>query len=340
MKILFYTDPHLREHGSFPPFNVRESNGLTRELNNIIKGFDFVADICKEKTVDYVICLGDLFHNIDSIPNSVLYGADIALSKISSIITKDRHYCITGNHDIVNQSNHVNSISCLRGHFTPISSSQSITLQKDKEKVVVGFIPYSDIGRVYSDMMSMRDNVDMICTHSECAGAVMESGHPVEAGVISKFGKPVFSGHIHLRQDVDDWKFPGSLVQHRFNRDNTLSIGGVIIYDTVSKSSEFIPNTYSKHYVVVRNIDTIPELHPDNCVLLTRLPIPRSEVEEILGGKYEFHYIPVPKSKSLTDSESVRFVNENISQDHLLKNFVYKNRPSAMDIVDKIISGD
>ena len=193
MRIAFYTDPHLRSIGSYPPFNMIGSSGMSKELENMISGFIFVANTLRDNPVDYVFCLGDVFHEIDRIPNSVLYGASHAFEHINKIIPPSKHHILVGNHDLTSTRNMVNSIRVLKGYGTPWCNSDILHLTKDSENIKVGVIPYGSTAEVYGSIYKMKDDVDFIVTHSECSGSHMENDQEVKDGVPSKVGVQVFS---------------------------------------------------------------------------------------------------------------------------------------------------
>lgn len=330
---MFFSDAHLRDVGSFPPFNKIEENGLSQELNNIILGFRFVADMVKKKKPKALFFLGDMYHTPEALPTSVIFGSSVALElvKDACIETDCKFYIMEGNHDILSDTFGINSISTLGGYGEIIKEDGVIDIdgfqiwvakfQSDKEKVGASL----EKGKKY----------DLIITHLDFKGARYETGKVSNSRVSPNLDVPVISGDIHLPQDIGDVSYIGSLVQNRFNRCDLDGVGGVLIFNTETKKITRIPNKYSKHYVKIEDLSQLEGLPPERCVLQVKCPLPDEESVKLLEG-FEYIHIPIPDYKEQVE------VNKKIMSmerpDKILRSFLADERPETVALFDEVIS--
>ena len=333
MKILFYGDTHIREYGSFPPYNKIDTNGLTFELNNMLKGFHFVADCIDKYEPDLVINLGDLYHVDNAIGIRAIYASAIGLGILRDRCRKHNiaHFLIPGNHDIYTESPEViTSVHTLTGFFNFITVDP---FQYDLNGFSIYMYPYSDNISVCYSNLTYGSSADLICTHHGFMGAVNENGHVETTGLDPNTTKPVISGHIHLRQHLGDVMFPGALIQNKFNIDTSTKFGGVMVYDTDSGKYEFAINTYSKQYLRVRDLSIVSKLDPNRVVIKAITNLPKDELDEILAG---FEYVHI---LDRSNEDDVKTVIRNISFDSpesMLKGFIAEDNPDAIEVYDLI----
>ncbi len=330
--LMFFSDAHLREVGSFPPFNKIEENGLSQELNNIILGFKFVADMVRKRKPKALFFLGDMFHTPEAIPTSVLSGAAqaCALVRDACIEVGCKWYIMEGNHDILSDTFKINSVSQLCGYGEIIEEDGVIDIDgfqvwvskfnSDKEKVGASL----EKGKKYN----------LIVTHLDFKGARYETGKVSNSRVSPNLDVPCISGDIHLPQDIGDVSYIGSLVQNRFNRTDLDEVGGILIFNTETSKITRIPNKYSKHYVKIEDLSQLEGLHPDRCVLQVKCPLPDEESVKLLEG-YDYIHIPIPDYK-----EQVQ-VNKKIMSmerpDKILRSFLADERPETVKLFDEVI---
>lgn len=333
MKILFYTDLHFRENGSFIPWNKPLENGLSIELNNIISGCSFVAEMVEALCPELVFNLGDVFHQMESISVPTLHGVHLGLSSIAEACIKLSipHYLVNGNHDIYSESNLICSTSILTGYFDEIFKTNEV-LAGD-----VGIVPYySKPEDVYNGLMEvsgMLSTDGVILTHSEFSGSKYENNHEVESNLSPDFPIKIFSGHLHLPQEGGNVTFVGSLVQHRFSQYG-LNENGVLTFDTESKEVKRFRNNRSKHYVISRSIEESLEFDPQKVVLKLFTNESQEEAEKLLSS-YEYSYFKKQENKDDVETTVTDFqIEDPLSA---LKVHISKENPEALDIFEKVI---
>ena len=332
MKGIVYTDVHLREVGSFPGFNAIDSNGLTRELNNILLGADFVADAIRQHDVDLVFCLGDLFHNTDFQTARTLHASHLFLGKIRSAceLVGAEHYIIAGNHDTFSEECGITSISNLGFYFTEIVSEPTVVEIRGFKVLVLPFS--SNIDSIRDQIDSYQDSVDLIVTHMDFAGATYESGQQSNSMLSPESRVPIISGDIHMRSDVGNVHYTGSLIQNRFNRPDLSTAGGITLFDEHGNFQDF-RNTYSKHYVRVRDLEMISELNPDEVVLQIITEEPKHVIEQVAKG-FEYTYIRKKADRVGAEQEILRSGIEDPKT--LMRDFVKTDNPDALPLYEDI----
>ena len=156
MKILFFTDTHLR---SSNPKNRKDDFPKTLE-EKLIE----ITEIVDEYGIDYVIHGGDLFDRPDTSVLTVTKYANI-IKKINKPI-----YIISGNHDIfgLNPATLDRTMLGLLGNLNflnIIKDTDKIILEKDNVRVQVTGRPYTyDIDSSISNYI--LDTVDSNCNYS------------------------------------------------------------------------------------------------------------------------------------------------------------------------------
>jgi hypothetical protein len=334
-KLLFYSDTHLREFSSFPPYCQLADNGLTKELNNIISGFEFVADCIRKIKPERVGMLGDLYNNTEFQSARVLYGSHLALSRIKSACDEvgAEHDMISGNHDILSEQHNISSIANLRGYGNIYLEPQYVTM---KNGFKVTYLPaLSNTGVIFSQLSNAQNQSDLICTHADFAGCKYESGMPSSSPLPAQWPKPIISGDIHLPQDIGSVKYVGSLIQNKFYRNSLKQLGGVLVYNTEDGTYYRIPNNYSKHYMkFFDGIDKdLPA--PTACVLQVVSSRSKEEVAETYKD-YEHYHVPAMEQKSDVRVNYSHFSLDN--PEKLLRVHVNKERPEALEVFDEIIT--
>lgn len=341
-KILFYSDPHIREYGSFTPFNRIDSNGLTFELNNIIKGFQFVSDKIIELEPDLVFCLGDIYHNQETIATRALEAVHRCLILVKSACDKlgIPHYAIPGQHDTYAETSNAGGIFSIRplfGYFTRIfyeKCSEVVGDRSHESSASIGVIPYmSDSGEFYYALVDLSQSSDLIVTHHDFAGARYENGHISEAPTSPDSSVPIVSGDIHLPQSVGNVTFVGSLIQHKFQQ-NKLNSNGILFYDLEKGGFSRYFNNLSKHYVVVRDLEKVKDFNPNQVVLKVYSDLPREEVAPLLKD-YEYEYFPEAKKSNEVKTVYTEFPSEN--PEAVLRGYIEKDNPDALEMYDQVM---
>lgn len=331
MKILAYGDCHLRDYGSFPPYNVIDSNGLTKELNNILCGFKFVADKINENTPDIVVNLGDLYTVTETVSTRTLHASSIGLGYIKAACDElgIRHYYVCGQHEVISESQMISSVSNLVGYFNEIFTEYSVMPEKGCR---LSFIPHiTHPLRMASALTRAQEESDIIFCHANFRGCIFDNGFSSTSEISPKLRIPCISGDIHNKQQIDSVIYPGSLVQNKFSRTDMDGVGGVVVYDTV-KGYQHFPNTYSKHYLKVTDIDLAMRYNRDRVLLQVHTSLDRESVDKLLSG-YEYWMIPVSKQ-----SVKKEYTNDFRVEDpkKVLRSYIEANKPDAVCDFDRI----
>jgi DNA repair exonuclease SbcCD nuclease subunit len=257
MNILFYSDIHIKDNSAFIPYNqINEKTGLTKNLMNILRGLNFVADKILELKPNLVINLGDTFNTNDAITTRSLVTAYLGFNNINKNCKKlnIKHYILNGNHEILNENLKLSSNILLEGFCDKIINENCVITE---DNIKIGFIPFYRDEIIMSDNITstINNNIDIICIHSDFSGSIFETGKKTTSQLNSKWGKQIFSGHVHLPQEVGDVTFIGSLIQNRFDSEN-LNKNGILLYNTETKNKMRFYNNYSKHFVKVNDINS------------------------------------------------------------------------------------
>ncbi len=208
------------------------------------------------KPGDIIIQLGDLFDNRNILPINILnYGIDIAeeISKIAPL-----HFII-GNHDLWSKNTSgINSLRPIR--YMPNVYIYDKTTKIEHDGVKILLMPYIESKREQIKHLEENKDCKYLFTHSDLNGARMhltsaanknlDKINPIE---FSKFEK-VYSGHIHIRQELKNIIFVGSIFQQ--DRNDMSDQKGISILNVESGECEFIPNNVSP---IFRKINILSE---------------------------------------------------------------------------------
>lgn len=335
MKIFAFSDIHFRCTGSFSPYNAVVNNGLTAEANNFIHGCKFIRDKIMEVRPDIVTLLGDIFHFAETQTARTLHAVSIGLGMVTDATAElgiPRPVILPGQHDIVNQEKMINNISCLRG-YGDIYTRPSQMIHKG---VKFAIVPYIENENELTEELTLGcQSSDIVLAHYNAAGARYETGRVSDSTVSVSSSTPILAGDLHLPQSVRNTHYCGSLVQHRFNRPDLSGVGGGMLYDLNTNKIDRYPNTYSKHYVVVRDIEGFltSGIEPHECVLKVITDRDAEEIAEIFKN-YEYVYSLQPKMH--VDDVAYEYVKLEKPVD-LLRAHVRSDNPDIMDVYDEII---
>jgi len=214
--------------------------------------FNFFIPLIKReyKSGDILYHLGDVFDNRQSIN---LAAQDLAIrvfEELSKIFPEI--HVIVGNHDIMKKnSNDISSVDCIKyiPNVTVHKKTQLITYNTTKCLLM----PWRrDSVHEKETLQRYTDNIDYLFCHTETQGVqtspnrtyLHEGGN--ELSTFKRF-KKVYSGHIHYRQEKDNFILVGNPYQMtRSDRDNQK---GIYILDLENDTHKFIENNYSPIYI-------------------------------------------------------------------------------------------
>lgn len=337
--ILCYADVHLRDTGSFFPYNVIDSNGLSKELNNIVKGFRFIADQILLHKPKLVVGLGDYFQVTEYITTQTLFGAHLALDMVKAACDEvgAKHIALNGNHDTLSESHNelqytVTSIHQFKGYFDLYTDLSYFDYD---DNLRISLVPHcSNDGKLYKWFLDAQANSDLMLAHFNAQGCMYESGVKSESHISPNFTKPCIAGDIHLPQDIGAVSYVGSLVQHKFYQPNLDRVGGILLYDPTSKKVTRVQNTYSKHYIKVYDKPGLILPSPDRALIQFVTSKNKEATAELLKG-YDYMHIQEIKQTNEMKTEYSSFSLADPKS--ILRSFISEDRPDVLGDFDDVL---
>lgn len=185
MKVLLIGDPHFKAK------NKNETDIMHREILKTIEN---------NGPYDFIVCMGDVMHNKNSITLSVY---NRALEFLYDISRYSHLYLIVGNHDRQNEKDFLSDIS----PFKPLKGKDNVTVIDRPLKISIQdfdftFVPFVEPGRFYEALSYTCDqhgnyqnwkDSDTIFAHQEFLGST-------PSGVGDEWNEnlpQVFTGHVH-----------------------------------------------------------------------------------------------------------------------------------------------
>jgi hypothetical protein len=332
-KVLAYGDQHMRATSSFLPWNVTTLNGLTRETNNLLLGYDFVADRILHHRPEKVVNLGDIFHPTAIIAAEVLDAAGRGIARVAEACHQvgAEHIIIPGNHDCYSLTPRIISIRPFGGYGRIINEPE-LNIHDSFGPLV--YIPYMEDDELYQAFLKYSAcGKCIIFCHQELPGAVYENGRAATCMVEPPAGHKIISGHIHMFQAYNNVVYVGSLVQNRFSNYEIKTMGVAIIN---TRTGEVTPelNTYSKHYVACKSVNDAFKFDPKQVVLKIFTDEDKDTARARLDAAgFEYMLIRPPKVKE--GGKVISVDGFTTSPTDLLRTYVATNKPEYLDIYDK-----
>lgn len=346
MKCLFFTDLHIKESSTYIGFNAIDSNGLSKELNNFIRGIEFVKNSILQIKPDIVFNLGDTVNIVDRLSIREL----TAISKLGEIQEACSslgipHIILQGNHDIfsfsemseedrvINNSNI--SIGCILKNYCDkyVSEIEEFTY-KDVNFLLIPYLPTSKmLIEAYRD-----ESHDIILTHNEFRGSVYENGIFSDSSLSATKKIPIFSGHIHKPQVTGNIRYIGSLISIRFDRN--IGPHGIGLYDTKTKEYTQIENTLSKQYVKCKSIQEALQLDPEKSLIKIQTKESKEAVDEALKeGGYTYLYMKETEKREAIETHYS--IQKSQEPKEMLRNYLEENYDeSVVELFDSVMMGE
>jgi DNA repair exonuclease SbcCD nuclease subunit len=221
---------------------------------NIIEDyfFNFFIPLVKKeyKKGDVLFHLGDVFDNRQSL-NLAAQDLGIRVFEELSKIFPEIHI-IVGNHDIMKKnSNDITSVDCLK--YIP-------NVNVHKEHTVLNYsgvncllMPWRrDSIHEKESLALIKTKVDYMFCHTETQGVqIGPSTHRLHEGgndlTTFKRFKRVYSGHIHYRQEKDNFTLVGN--PYQMTRSDRGNQKGIYLLDLVTGDHQFIQNKKSPIFI-------------------------------------------------------------------------------------------
>ena len=220
-------------------------------LNNMTSYFyDFLIPILKEykKPGDKLFILGDIFDNRTSINLKSIVAVVKLFEDLSKII---ECHTLLGNHDMWAMSDpEINSVCTIRNIPNVFVYDTPTPIKLDGlETLMMPWIHGKDNEKAILEQFS---GMDLLFCHSDLNGCRTQlyPTRPVSRNILDikdfvGFGK-VYSGHIHIVQEINNFTFVGS--PYHLDRNDVDNRKGVWVYDTKKKKDFFIENDFSPEF--------------------------------------------------------------------------------------------
>ncbi|MEG1008405.1 MAG: metallophosphoesterase, partial [Clostridia bacterium] len=221
-------------------FGVR-SNSL-EWIQNIVNYFNnFFIPLIKNNKKDNDICciLGDIFDNRQNIDIDVFNKASDVIEDISKILPV---HMICGNHDLYKKND--TDVNSLRGfkNIQNVNVYEVPTILNNGDNCIL-MLPW--LGESFDESKLNNYKIDYIFAHSDIQGFKYDNGKDITKGLSLKDInlKRVYSGHIHKRQENNNWVYLGS--PYHTKRSDIDNVKGIYCLHTSDNTHTFYKNDYS-----------------------------------------------------------------------------------------------
>lgn len=221
---------------------------------NIIEDyfFNFFIPLVKKeyKQGDILIHLGDVFDNRQSIGLSAQNLGIRVFEELSSVF--EEIHILVGNHDIMRKnSNDISSVDCLKYIPNVNVHKEPKLLKYDNIKCLL--MPWRrDSEHEQETLDKIKEDVDYLFCHTETPGIQLNPSkyHLSETGndlnTFKRF-KRVYSGHIHYRQEKENFILVGN--PYPMTRSDRGNQKGIYVLDLKTGEHQFIHNTVSPLFI-------------------------------------------------------------------------------------------
>jgi len=292
--------------------------------NNSNKHLDFqtkwfreeLIPLLKENNCESIVFLGDVFDSRNTLSPLVLRRVRKLFKELMSVVSNA--YCIVGNHDLYFRNNKsVHSLDVLTDQG--ITVFEKPTQLKINEKKIL-FIPW-----IVKDEI---DDVTKLLVENDfdiCFGHLEINGFEQVKGIVEKEGlkqelfancKKVYSGHFHLRCNIDHINYVGT--PYEINWNDYQDKKGVHILDVNCLKDTFVTSKNSPKHIKIPshkyNIDNLNKKLVTNNIVKIIYDSNISEVDKINFNEKINSLEPL--MVSIDDEEIGEFdTNENIEAD-------------------------
>lgn len=206
---------------------------------------NFLVPKIKEEKVNYLFILADLFDNQNAINTLTINITQDAFDYIISNCPELKIYIMMGNHDIYFRNKRdISSLRIIDNKHENIVIVKDITRIKDSGKEIV-LSPWLINDEEVDDLFSKT--ADICMGHFEINGFDLLKGIKEKKGLEpAKFKKQfakTFSGHFHIRQELNNIMYVGNPFQMDWKDFGNEK--GLTLLDFKTLKTRFIPNDIS-----------------------------------------------------------------------------------------------
>ena len=245
MKIWMLSDTHFGKY----------TNDSDKWLINMTSYFyDFFIPLLKEhkKKDDKLFFLGDLFDNRTSINIKVINAVVKLFEDLGKIIEV---HALIGNHDSWNMNSiEINSDCVIRNINNVIVYEEPKIINIENKSILM--MPWIHGKNAEKTILEKYTGTDLLFCHSDLNGCRTQLNptrphdrHILDIEDFLGYNK-IYSGHIHIVQDIKNFKFIGS--PYHLDRNDVENQKGIFIYDTKKDTDIFIANNFSPEFIKIK----------------------------------------------------------------------------------------
>lgn len=285
----------------------------------------YIKTIASKETDEHkavLVIAGDFFDHRQSIDINVMnVGADI-MQQVSSVLET---FIIIGNHDIYKKEEiDVNSLRLFQ-HFHNVTVVDSLALLHVKNNITLALIPWVGSHSGETELLKgLKSITDYAIMHADISGMIYDNGRAILDGADAKvYGKKIYAGHIHKRQESKAVTYVGS--PYQLKRSDIGNVKGVYVLnitDSGKVKEIFKENTVSPIFVKVKFDDLLDK--------------PFAELKSIICNNYVYVVITKAASKEVNKAKLVDVLDECGTR-HLE---ILVDSTSVNDDVQKELSND
>ncbi len=195
---------------------------------------------------DVMVHLGDVFDNRQSLNLLVLHRGISVFETLSDVFKGGEVHVIAGNHDVMKRnSNEVCSLDCLKWIPRVLVHKKPSVIQLGGASALL--MPWLPGPGEEQECLRKHGNVDYVFCHTNFLGMRLDGHHTVDEAALSvedlRPFKRVFSGHIHLRQDLRNVHMLGN--PYQMTRSDGGNRKGWHVLDVPTDSLRFVENEVS-----------------------------------------------------------------------------------------------
>ena len=241
MNLFIISDPH------FGKYTLDSDRWL-----NLMKDYfyEFLIPTIKEfaKNNDKLLLLGDLFDNRNSIDMRAINIVVELFEALSEII---ECHVLLGNHDqrMMNDPS-INSIATIRNIKNVFVYDKPTEITFDDKDALM--MPWVSGKNTEQEILEKYTGKDLLFCHSDLNGCrtQLNPTRPNNKNILdiedfSGFNK-VYSGHIHIVQEIKNFTFVGS--PYHLDRNDIQNTKGIFVYNTKKDKDIFIENDFSPEF--------------------------------------------------------------------------------------------
>lgn len=207
---LVFGDPHITPDAEF---SEPTADGLTTYLHQVIKSFEWIESVIKDRKPDLVVCLGDLFEStgfVDTVSLHVAIRLCNSLNDVCRFSGVHELYFLVGNHDMYSANFHNLSFLSLTKDISVVSHRFVIPFMGCN----ISFLPWElDTGQ----LESAHRAADFVFAHREMYGASLGKTTSEVGLRQSDLNGIVFNGHYHETESLGKrFHNVGSLLSRTF----------------------------------------------------------------------------------------------------------------------------